>query len=317
MNGIDAEGSWGIPLVNADLSIDDILSLADNPSFIQTGDDGTLEITYQLEKDSLISSDQLLGIQGISNIVSLVEDHRLGGSCRQLGAHPKILGRAERAQEQVRIPVFLLLLQSNINSFQPVVLKAQNYWKMQGKVIIVSAPSGAGKTSIVRHLLQAVPELQFSISATTRAKRDYETDGKDYYFITPDEFKKRLDNDEFLEWQEVYENQYYGSLKSEVERIWQNGQTVIFDVDVLGGLNIKKFYDEHALAIFIEPPSVEELANRLRNRGTESPESFQKRLDKAEYELSFSSQFDKIILNDVLEQAQEETIQLVKDFLNE
>jgi len=197
------------------------------------------------------------------------------------------------------------------------VLKAQNYWKMQGKVIIVSAPSGAGKTSIVRHLLQAVPELQFSISATTRAKRDYETDGKDYYFITPDEFKSRLDNDEFLEWQEVYENQYYGSLKSEVERIWQNGQTVIFDVDVLGGLNIKKFFGGQALAIFIEPPSIEELANRLRNRGTESPESFQKRLDKAEYELSFSPQFDKIILNDVLEQAQQETIQLVKDFLNE
>ena len=188
---------------------------------------------------------------------------------------------------------------------------------MQGKVIIVSAPSGAGKTSIVRHLLQAVPKLQFSISATTRAKRDYETDGKDYYFITSDEFKKRLDNDEFLEWQEVYENQYYGSLKSEVERIWQNGQTVIFDVDVLGGLNIKKFFGGQALAIFIEPPSIEELANRLRNRGTESPESFQKRLDKAEYELSFSPQFDKIILKDVLEQAQQETIQLVKDFLNE
>jgi guanylate kinase len=211
----------------------------------------------------------------------------------------------------------LLLLQCNINVLRPVVLKAQNYWKMQGKVIIVSAPSGAGKTSIVRHLLQAVPELQFSISATTRAKRDYETDGKDYYFITPDEFKSRLDNDEFLEWQEVYENQYYGSLKSEVERIWQNGQTVIFDVDVLGGLNIKKFFGGQALAIFIEPPSIEELANRLRNRGTESPESFQKRLDKAEYELSFSPQFDKIILNDVLEQAQQETIQLVKDFLNE
>ncbi len=169
----------------------------------------------------------------------------------------------------------------------------------------------------MRHLLQAVPKLQFSISATTRAKRDYETDGKDYYFITSDEFKKRLDNDEFLEWQEVYENQYYGSLKSEVERIWQNGQTVIFDVDVLGGLNIKKFFGGQALAIFIEPPSIEELANRLRNRGTESPESFQKRLDKAEYELSFSPQFDKIILNDVLEQAQQETIQLVKDFLNE
>ena len=186
---------------------------------------------------------------------------------------------------------------------------------MQGKVIIVSAPSGAGKTSIVQHLLQAVPELRFSISATTRNKRDYEIDGKDYYFITPDEFKSRLQNDEFLEWQEVYTNQFYGSLKSEVERIWKNGQTVIFDVDVLGGLNIKKFYDKHALAVFIEPPSMEELANRLQNRGTETPESLKKRLDKAEYELSFSKQFDKILLNDNLKTAQQEMIQLVKDFL--
>ena len=188
---------------------------------------------------------------------------------------------------------------------------------MQGKVIIVSAPSGTGKTSLVRYLLQEIPELKFSISATTRPKRDYEVDGQDYYFITEEEFHQHRDNDAFLEWQEVYAHQFYGSLKSEVERIWQNGQTVIFDVDVLGGLNIKKFFGGQALAIFIEPPSIEELANRLHKRGTESPESFQKRLDKAEYELSFSSQFDKIILNDVLEQAQQETIQLVKDFLNE
>lgn len=186
---------------------------------------------------------------------------------------------------------------------------------MQGKVIIVSAPSGAGKTSIVRHLLQAVPELQFSISATTRARREYEIDGEDYYFITPEEFKNRLSKDEFLEWQEVYKNQYYGSLKSEVERIWKNGQTVIFDVDVFGGLNIKNFYGEHALAIFIEPPSTEELAKRLRGRGTETPESLQKRLDKAEYEISFAGRFDKVILNDTLSKAQEEVISIVKDFL--
>lgn len=186
---------------------------------------------------------------------------------------------------------------------------------MQGKVIIVSAPSGAGKTSIVQHLLQAVPELRFSVSATTRDKRDYEIDGKDYYFITPEEFKERLKNDEFLEWQEVYTDQFYGSLKCEVERIWQNGQTVIFDVDVFGGLNIKKFYDKQALAVFIEPPTMEELANRLRNRGTETPESLKKRLDKAEYEISFAKQFDKIVLNDDLAVAQQEMIQLVKDFL--
>lgn len=186
---------------------------------------------------------------------------------------------------------------------------------MEGKVIIVSAPSGAGKTSIVRHLLQAVPELHFSISATTRAKRDYEADGKDYYFITPDQFRARLANDEFLEWQEVYVNQYYGSLKSEVERIWSNGQTVIFDVDVLGALNIKKFYGDKALAVFIQPPTLEELGNRLRNRGTETPESMKKRLDKAEYELSFADKFDTIVLNDDLATAQQEMITLVKDFL--
>jgi len=186
---------------------------------------------------------------------------------------------------------------------------------MEGKVIIVSAPSGAGKTSIVRHLLEAVPELQFSVSATTRNKRDYEVDGKDYYFITPENFKERLANDEFLEWQEVYKNQYYGSLKCEVERIWKNGATVIFDVDVLGGLNIKKFYGDKALAVFIEPPTLEELGNRLKNRGTETEESLKKRLDKAEYEISFADQFDKIVLNDDLKTAQQEMIDLVQDFL--
>lgn len=188
---------------------------------------------------------------------------------------------------------------------------------MEGKVIIVSAPSGAGKTSIVQHLLKAVPELKFSISATTRKKRNYEIDGKDYYFITPEQFKDRLANDEFLEWQEVYKDQYYGSLKSEVERIWNEGQTVIFDVDVLGGLNIKEFYGDKALAVFIEPPTMEELENRLRKRGTETPESLKKRLDKAEYEISFSNQFDKIVLNDDLQTAQQEMIDLVRDFLNE
>lgn len=188
---------------------------------------------------------------------------------------------------------------------------------MKGKVIIVSAPSGAGKTSIVRHLLEQVPELKFSISATTRPKRDYEIDGKDYYFLTPEQFKERLANDEFLEWQEVYTDQFYGSLKSEVERIWSNGQAVIFDVDVLGGLNIKKFYGDEALSVFIEPPTMEELENRLKNRGTENDASLKKRLAKAEYELSFARQFDKIVLNDDLKTAQQEMIDLVRDFLEE
>lgn len=188
---------------------------------------------------------------------------------------------------------------------------------MKGKVIIVSAPSGAGKTSIVRHLLEQVPDLKFSISATTRPKRDYEIDGKDYYFLTPEQFKERLANDEFLEWQEVYADQFYGSLKSEVERIWSNGQAVIFDVDVLGGLNIKKFYGDEALSVFIEPPTMEELENRLKKRGTETDESLKKRLAKAEYELSFARQFDKIVLNDDLKTAQQEMIDLVRDFLEE
>lgn len=188
---------------------------------------------------------------------------------------------------------------------------------MKGKVIIVSAPSGAGKTSIVRHLLEQVPDLKFSISATTRPKRDYEIDGKDYYFLTPEQFKERLANDEFLEWQEVYADQFYGSLKSEVERIWSNGQAVIFDVDVLGGLNIKKFYGDEALSVFIEPPTMEELENRLKNRGTENDASLKKRLAKAEYELSFARQFDKIVLNDDLKTAQQEMIELVRDFLEE
>ena len=142
-------------------------------------------------------------------------------------------------------------------------------------------------------------------------------DGKDYYFITPEQFKERLANDEFLEWQEVYKDQFYGSLKCEVERIWSSGQTVIFDVDVLGGLNIKKFYGENALAVFIEPPTMEELVNRLKKRGTETDESLKKRVDKAEYELSFANQFDKIVLNDDLKTAQQEMIGLVRDFIKE
>lgn len=188
---------------------------------------------------------------------------------------------------------------------------------MSGKVIVVSAPSGAGKTSIVRHILDYLPELSFSTSATTRAMRDGEVNGKDYHFMSVDDFKKEISNDNFLEWEEVYDNQFYGTLKSEIERIWNEGKTVIFDVDVKGGLNIKNYFGDNALSIFIEPPTIEELERRLRNRGTENSESLKKRVQKAEYELSFAPKFDKVVLNDDLDKARQEVIDAVRCFLNE
>ena len=188
---------------------------------------------------------------------------------------------------------------------------------MTGKVIIVSAPSGAGKTSIVKHVLQFLPELRFSTSATTRTMREGEINGKDYHFLSVDDFKKGIERDDFLEWEEVYANQFYGTLKSEIQRIWDEGKTVIFDVDVKGGLNIKKYFGDKALAIFVEPPTVQELENRLRNRGTETEESLRKRVEKAEYELSFAPRFDKIILNDDLEVARAEMLQTIRQFLDE
>ena len=187
---------------------------------------------------------------------------------------------------------------------------------MNGKVIIVSAPSGVGKTSIVKHVLQFLPELRFSTSATTRAMREGEVNGKDYHFLTVDEFKDGIDRDNFLEWEEVYRNQFYGTLKSEIDRIWDEGKVVIFDVDVKGGLNIKKYFGDNALAIFVEPPSVQELENRLRKRGTETDESLRKRVEKADYELSFAPQFDKVILNDNLDDAREEMLQTIREFLD-
>lgn len=188
---------------------------------------------------------------------------------------------------------------------------------MSGKVIVVSAPSGAGKTSIVKHILDYLPELSFSTSATTRAMRDGEVNGKDYHFMSVDDFKKEISNDNFLEWEEVYDNQFYGTLKSEIERIWNEGKTVIFDVDVKGGLNIKNYFGDNALSIFIEPPTIEELERRLRNRGTENSESLKKRVQKAEYELSFAPKFDKVVLNDDLDKARQEVIDAVRCFLNE
>jgi guanylate kinase len=186
---------------------------------------------------------------------------------------------------------------------------------MPNKLIIFSAPSGAGKTTIVKHLLRQNLGLEFSISAASREKRPNEVHGRDYYFLSSDEFKSRIKNNEFIEWEEVYENHFYGTLKSEVDRIWNNGNSVIFDVDVIGGLNIKKQYGDKALAVFVMPPSIEELKKRLNARSTESPENLRKRIEKAEAEISFSERFDKVIVNDILDKALIEATNLVSEFL--
>jgi len=186
---------------------------------------------------------------------------------------------------------------------------------MKGKLIIFSAPSGAGKTTIVRHLLDKNLNLEFSVSATSRAPRYNETHGKDYYFLTEKEFKQKIDNNEFLEWEEVYDRTYYGTLKSEVDRIRDLGKNVIFDVDVEGGLNIKKFYGNEAYAIFVQPPSVDELRIRLQNRSTETEEKIQMRIAKAEHELGFAKQFDVLITNNDLQQACREAEELIREFL--
>ncbi len=186
-----------------------------------------------------------------------------------------------------------------------------------GKLLIFSAPSGSGKTTIVHHLINTKKfNLEFSVSATSREARVHEVHGKDYYFLSPEDFKNKIDKNEFIEWEEVYTNNFYGTLKSEIERIWEKGNSVIFDVDVIGGLNIKKQFGDKALAIFVQPPSVEELKKRLTERGTESEEKIKQRLDKAEYELDFASKFDVVLVNDNLEQAKQEAEKLLNDFLN-
>ncbi|MBX2972545.1 MAG: guanylate kinase [Flavobacteriales bacterium] len=185
-----------------------------------------------------------------------------------------------------------------------------------GKCIIISAPSGAGKTTIVRSLLKQGLRLAFSVSATSRAKRNYEVDGQDYFFITAEEFQQRIARDAFIEWEEVYPGQYYGTLRSEIDRIWANGSSAIFDVDVVGGLDLKKYFGDRALAIFISPPSVEALEQRLLSRGTETPESLKKRVDKAAHEMTFAPQFDAVVVNDTLEHACEEARTLVTRFLD-
>lgn len=184
------------------------------------------------------------------------------------------------------------------------------------KVVIFCAPSGSGKTTIVKHLLQVNPHLAFSVSACTRSKRANEEHGKDYYFLSHDEFKTRVDNHEFLEYEEVYGGNFYGTLKSEIDRIWAAGKAVIFDVDVVGGLNIKKYFGDKALAIFVKPPSVEVLEERLRYRSTETEETLRIRVNKAVSELGFENKFEVVLLNEHLETALAKAENLVTDFLN-
>ncbi len=187
----------------------------------------------------------------------------------------------------------------------------------KGKLLVFSAPSGSGKTTIVRHLLaQEDLNLEFSISCATREPRGEEVDGKDYYFITWEEFKKHIKAEEFVEWEEVYTNNYYGTLKSEVERIWAKGKNVIFDIDVSGGLRIKHKFPQETLAVFVKPPSVDELKRRLKERSTESDEKINMRIAKAHVELATAPQFDKIIKNYDLDVAKEDAYQLVKDFIS-
>lgn len=186
----------------------------------------------------------------------------------------------------------------------------------QGKLIIFSAPSGSGKTTIVRHLLKTFPDkLEFSISATSRPKRGVEENGKDYHYLSVEEFKQKIDNQEFLEWEEVYAGVHYGTLKSEVDRIWAKGKHVIFDIDVEGGLNLKNQFGETALAIFVMPPSVKILEERLNSRSTDSPESIARRVEKAEKEIRTADLFDTFILNEVLEEALAKAEKLVTEFL--
>ena len=187
---------------------------------------------------------------------------------------------------------------------------------MKGRLIIVSAPSGSGKSTIVQWLMKEHPELKlyFSISCTSRAPRGTEQNGVEYFFLTPEEFRQRIENNEFLEYEEVYQDRFYGTLKAQVERQREQGQNVVFDVDVKGGINIKKYYREEALSLFIQPPSVEELRKRLEGRATDTPEAIAERLAKAEYEMTFAPQFDHIVINDDLEAAKQETLHLLTDF---
>ena len=187
---------------------------------------------------------------------------------------------------------------------------------MPGKLIIFSAPSGSGKSTIINWLMSHEElRMAFSISCTSRAPRGTERNGVEYFFVTPEEFRRRIDNDEFLEYEEVYKDRYYGTLKQQVEAQLEKGENVVFDVDVKGGCNIKNYYGDRALSVFIQPPSIEELRNRLTGRGTDAPEVIEDRIARASFELTFAPKFDKVVINDDMDKAKAETLKIVKDFL--
>lgn len=186
---------------------------------------------------------------------------------------------------------------------------------MSNKTVIFSAPSGSGKSTIVHHILELHPEMEFSVSAASRAPRGKEQDGIDYYFITPEEFTKKIENNEFVEYEQVYKGRYYGTLKKEVQRIWNKGNVIIFDVDVQGGLNLKKYFGEKALSVFIQAPSIEVLKERLINRGTDSEADIEARISKAAEEMTYADRFDYILINDKLEKAFSDIDKVVDEFL--
>jgi guanylate kinase len=186
---------------------------------------------------------------------------------------------------------------------------------MKGKLVIISAPSGAGKTTIVKHLLESGLNMSFSVSATTRPVRGTEKDGIDYFYLSVPEFKRRIDEGELIEWQEVYKDLYYGTLKSEIDRIWGDHMHALLDVDVKGGINLKNIFDKNSISIFIMPPSLDELQNRLLNRGTDSPEKIRMRVEKAREEISLADKFDRIIVNGNLDVAKDEAFNVVKKFI--
>lgn len=186
-----------------------------------------------------------------------------------------------------------------------------------GKLVIFSAPSGSGKTTIVKRLLEIFPRLEFSVSATSRAPRGTERDGVDYFFLTQDEFRARAEADEFVEWEEVYNGTCYGTMRSEMRRIWDKGNVIIFDVDVMGGINLKRIFGDNACSVFIMPPSVEELEQRLVGRGTDSPETIAKRVAKADFEMSKAAEFDHVVVNDILDDAVAETRRILERFFAE
>ncbi len=205
----------------------------------------------------------------------------------------------------------------NTTSTDKAPLLRRGGGRPQSRLIIFSAPSGSGKSTIVNWLMQEHPELKlaFSISCTSRQPRGTERDGVEYFFVSPQEFRERIDNDEFLEYEEVYEDRFYGTLKTQVDNQLKAGQNVVFDVDVKGGVNIKRFYGDRALSIFIQPPSIDELRRRLESRATDAPQVIEDRLNKAAYELTFASQFDKVVVNDDLDKAKTETLQIIQEFL--